>query len=266
MSNDEMGFWEHMDALRGAMLRSVIVIGVLAVVAFLNRALVFDEVLLAPGRNTFVTNRLLCRFGEWINSPSLCFDEFRFQIINIRMSGQFTMHLYSSFVAGLVVAMPYIIWEAWRFVQPALSNNERKNSAGTVWVISLLFIGGILFSYFLIVPLTLQFLGTYQISATVTNQISLTSFVSTVVSVTLGVGLVFELPVVVWFLARMGLLTAEFMRSHRKITLVLVLVLAAIITPPDVFSQILVGVPLYLLYELSIGIAARVEKKMVNQN
>jgi sec-independent protein translocase protein TatC len=199
--------------------------------------------------------------GEWMAVPSLCPGNLDLKIININLSGQFTTHMYISFFAGMVVAAPYIIWEIWRFIRPALYEKERKHSSGAVISMSLLFILGVLFSYFVIVPLTLNFFGTYQVSEAVNNQIALSSYISTVVSVTFSLGVVFELPVFVFFLTKVGIITPEFLKRNRKYTLVVLLILAAIITPPDIISQILVAIPLYLLYELSILVSQRIYKR-----
>lgn len=258
----EMSFWDHLDALRGHLFRSAIAIVVLAIVAFINREFIFDQLILAPKDPEFITNRLLCQLGVWTNIPSLCLGNFDLKIININLSGQFTTHMYISFFTGLIVAAPYVIWEIWRFIQPALYDKERKNSRGAVLSMSLLFILGVLFSYFLIVPLTLSFFGTYQVSESVTNQISLASYISTVVSVTFSLGVVFELPVFVFFLTKVGIITPEFLKRNRKYTLVILLTIAAIITPPDIISQILVTIPLYGLYELSILVSQRISKRM----
>ncbi len=257
----EMSFWDHLDALRGHLFRSVLAIVVLAIVAFLNRGFIFDKIILAPKDSGFITNRLLCRMGEWMNIPSLCLGNFDLKIININLSGQFTTHMYISFFAGMVVAAPYIIWEIWRFIKPALYDKERKHSSGAVISMSLLFMTGVLFSYFLIVPLTLSFFGSYQVSDAVNNQIALSSYISTVVSVTFSLGVVFELPVFVYFLTKVGIITPEFLKRNRKYTLVVLLIIAAIITPPDIISQILVAIPLYGLYELSILVSQRIYKR-----
>ncbi len=257
----EMSFWEHLEELRWHILRSLIAIVVLAVVAFLSRHIIFDNIILAPKDSQFVTNRFLCRIAELISVKGLCIDNLDLNIINIKMSGQFLVHMYVSIVAGIVVAFPYIIWEIWTFIKPALYRNERKYTTGAVVICSLLFIAGILFAYFLIVPLTINFLGTYQVSDFVKNQVSLNSYISTVVSVTFGVGLVFELPVFVYFLTKVGILTPQFMKKNRKYMIVILLIISAIITPPDVFSQIMVVIPLMALYELSIAISKRVYRK-----
>lgn len=257
----EMSFWEHMEELRWHIIKSFLAIVILAVVAFLNRHIIFDLIILAPKDSNFITNRLLCRIAEFLSLPALCIDNLNLEIINIKMSGQFMTHMYISLFAGFIVAFPYIVYEIWSFVRPALHPNEKKHSSGAILVSSCLFICGVLFSYYLIVPLTINFLGTYQVSDFVNNQISLSSYINTVVSVTFSVGLVFELPIFVYFLTKVGILSPDFMKRNRKYMVVILLTLSAIITPPDVFSQILVCIPLIALYELSINISNSVYKK-----
>jgi sec-independent protein translocase protein TatC len=257
-ANHEMSFWEHLEDLRGTLVRSAAGIIIFSVVAFINRDVIFDHIILAPKDSDFITNILLCRLGKFLSFPSLCIDDLSLQIINIQMSGQFMIHLYASMAIGMVLASPYIVYQFWKFIVPALMPEERKYSRRAVFVISFLFIAGVVFSYFVIVPLTINFLGTYQVSEFVENRISLQSYISTVISVTIGVGVVFELPVVIYFLARVGLVNSSFLRKNRKYMLVIILIISAIITPPDVFSQILVSIPLLALYELSIYIAKRV--------
>ena len=203
---------------------------------------------------------MLCDFAEFVGVSALCLDNSRLEIINISMSGQFLTHMYISIMSGVILAFPYILHEIWSFIKPALKEKEKKYSGGAVFVCSVLFLIGVLFSYFLIVPLTINFLGTYQVSEAVANNVSLSSYISTVVSVSLSVGIVFELPVFVFFFTRVGLLTPDFLKKNRKYTLVILLIISAIITPPDIFSQIIVVIPLWGLYELSIVIAKRVHK------
>jgi len=257
----EMSFWEHLEELRMHLFRSIAVIMVLAIVAFISKKYIFDYIILAPKDAEFITNRLLCKLGEFLSIDALCISNLNLSMQNINLSGQFMMHMYVSIMAGLILAAPYILWELWRFIMPALHSNEKKHSQGAVIVSSLLFMMGVLFAYFLIVPLTINFLGTYQVSQDVPNQIQLNSYISTVISVTLAVGIVFELPILVYFLTKVGFITPAFMKKNRKVMLIIVLVLSAIITPPDIFSQILVCIPLIGLYELSINISARVHKK-----
>lgn len=254
----EMSFWEHLEELRWHIIRSVIAILVLGVIAFLNRDIIFDKIILAPKDSDFITNRLLCQLSDFLGVTALCLDNLSLSVVNLKMSGQFMTHLYISIVAGIIVGFPYLLWEIWRFIKPALKPGEKKYSGGAVLVCSLLFLLGVLFSYFLIVPLTLHFLGTYQVSDFVKNTIALNSYISTVVSVSFAVGLVFELPVFVYFLTKVGVITPAFMKKNRKYMLVIILVLSAIITPPDVFSQIMVCIPLLILYEFSIWISKKV--------
>jgi sec-independent protein translocase protein TatC len=188
-----------------------------------------------------------------------------FELLNTRMAGQFSIHLWVSMAAGLIAAFPYIVWEFWRFIAPGLHTHERSAGRWGIAVVSLLFFVGVLFGYYFIVPLSVQFLGTYSISGEVQNLIDLGSYISTVVSVTLACGLLFELPVIMYFLARIGLVTADFLRTYRKHAFVVNLVVAAIITPPDITSQILVAIPIAILYEVSIFIAARVEKNQLKK-
>ncbi len=257
----EMTFWEHLEELRWHIVRSFIAIFVLAIAAFLNREIIFDLIILAPKDSDFITNRLLCQAADLLSISGLCIGDLNIKIININMSGQFMTHMYISMVAGVIVAFPYIIYEIWSFIGPALHSKEKRHSGGAVFFSSLLFLLGVLFSYFLIVPLTVNFLGTYQVSEFVENNMSLSSYISTVVSVTFAVGLVFELPIFVYFLTKVGIITPTFMKKNRKYMLVILLAISAIITPPDVFSQILVVIPLYGLYEMSIGISRRVHAK-----
>ncbi len=258
---DTMSFWGHLEALRGHLVRSAIAIVIFAIGAFIAKEIIFDLIILAPKEPWFITNRLLCQLAEMVNTPALCINQNPVQLINIDLAGQFKTHIVVSLIAGVIVAFPYILWEFWRFIMPALHPNEKANSRGAVFITSFLFLSGVCFSYFIIAPLTINFLGGYQVSSLVANQVALKSYISTVTVVTFATGIVFELPVIVYFLSRVGLLTPEFMKRNRKTAFILILVVSAIITPPDVFSQILVGIPLYILYEISIGVSRRVNKQ-----
>ena len=192
---------------------------------------------------------------------TFCLADYTLQIQNINMAGQFTTHIVVSLIAGLIISFPYVFYQIWKFISPGLNEREIKMSRGVVFFTSLLFMIGVLFGYFVIAPLSIQFLATYSISDTVANQITLSSFISTITSVTLANGLVFQLPVVVYFLAKLGLVTPALLKQYRKHAVVVVLILSAIITPPDVWSQILVTIPLMFLYEISILVAKRISKK-----
>ncbi|MDD2323047.1 MAG: twin-arginine translocase subunit TatC [Bacteroidia bacterium] len=257
-----MTFWEHLEELRWHLIRSIVAVLLLAISAFLARDILFDQILLAPSSSSFITHRLFCQLSVYLNSPGMCLDNIDLKIINIALSGQFIAHMYISVMAGLILAFPYILWEFWRFIKPALLPVEKKHSRGAVVMASSLFYLGLLFSYFLIVPLTITFLGTYQVSLNVENQIALRSYINTVMSLSFAVGLVFELPIVVYFLTKIGVLTPHLMKNGRKIALILILLISAIITPADIFSMIMVAIPLYLLFEISITISARASRKI----
>ncbi len=259
----EMSFLEHLEALRWHLMRAVIAIITLAIVLFFYREIVFDNFLFAPKHPDFWTYRMLCLLSDYLDmGDALCIKELPFELINTELSGQFTMHIWVSFVAGFILAAPYVLWEIWRFIKPALHEKERKYSKGVVFFSTLLFFAGVLFGYYVIVPLSINFLGSYQVSADVKNMIAMDSFVSTVTTITFASGIVFELPIVIYFLTQIGLMTPQFMRTYRKHATVIILIVAAIITPsPDVTSQLLVAIPLYLLYELSIFVSMYVVKK-----
>lgn len=258
---ENMTFWGHLQELRSNLIRSSIAIVVFSIVAFVNKDILFHNVILAPKESFFFTNEAFCFLSEWLSMPVLCINKMPVKIINIELAGQFTTHIMVSLIAGIIISVPYILWEFWRFIKPGLHKNERKNTRFAVLKTSALFFAGVLFSYFLIVPLAINFLGSYQVSELVENHISLKSYINTVTLLTLATGLVFELPVVVYFLSRIGIVTPAIMKKNRKIAYVIIIILSAIITPPDVFSQILISIPLIFLYEFSIGISKKQYQK-----
>lgn len=255
-----MSFLDHLEELRWHLIRATIAIFLVTIAAFIFKDIVFDVVIFGPKNPNFISYRALCWLSGKFGGSMFCFSEMPFELMNTKMAGQFMMHLWVSFVAGLIVAFPYIFFELWRFVKPGLHSKERQHSRGIIFITSVLFMSGVAFGYFVIAPFSVQFLATYSVSADVINRIDLSSYISTITSVTLASGLVFELPIVVYFLSRVGILTPEIMRTYRKHSIVVILVLAAIITPPDITSQILVTLPVLLLYELSIKVSGRVEK------
>ncbi|HEY5510103.1 MAG TPA: twin-arginine translocase subunit TatC [Prolixibacteraceae bacterium] len=260
----EMSFLQHLEELRWHLVRASAVVLIFGVGVFLNKQFVFDHIILAPKSPDFVTNRFFAWLAVQLNSPDLAINTKPFQLINIDLAGQFTIHLNIAIIGGIIISIPYILWEFWRFVRPALYENERKHVTSAVVYSSALFILGICFGYFLIVPLTTHFFGSYQVSQTVLNQINLTSYISSVTTIVLGSGIVFELPIVMFFLAKVGLAGSSFFKKYRKHAFIALLCLAAIITPPDAFSMLLVTVPLALLYELGIVMARLVERKRGN--
>ena len=257
----EMSFLQHLEELRWHLVRASAAVLICGVFVFLNKQFIFDNVLLAPKNANFITNRFFGWLAVQLNSPDLAINTKPFQLINIDLSGQFSIHLNLAIIGGIIIAIPYILWEFWRFVRPALYENERKHVTAAVFYSTLLFLLGISFGYFLIVPLTTHFFGSYQVSQEVLNQINLTSYISSVNTIVLGSGIVFELPIVMYFLSKVGLAGTSFFKKYRKHAFILLLTLAAIITPPDAFSMLLVTGPLALLYELGIIMARLVEKK-----
>jgi len=255
-----MTFLEHLEVLRGHLLRSIASVGIFTVVAFLLKYIIFG-VLLAPKSKDFFTNMMLCRFGQWVHTDKLCINDIPFQLINIDMAGQFRIHMTIALYGGLILAAPYIFWELYRFIMPALKDKERRYSRGMVFYTTMLFMLGILFGYFMIVPLTINFLGGYTVSSEVLNQINLKSYIGTITSLIFATGLIFELPILVYFLSKVGIITPSFMRRYRKHAAIIILLVAGIITPPDIFSQIMVTIPMYLLFEVSIFVSARIEKE-----
>jgi len=262
--NEEgMTFWEHLDELRGVLIRSIVAIILLTIIAFSFKGILFDIVILGPKNSDFITYRVLCKIGKTLSMNFFCLEPSTIKLININLAGQFMSHMTISIMAGFIVASPYIVWEFWRFIKPGLTENENKNTRGAVAVISGLFITGVLFSYFLAVPLMVNFLGNYQVSSSVVNQIALTSYTSAVTTMCFLMGLVFEFPIVVLFLTRIGILTPRFMSRYRKHTIVVILIIAGLITPsPDIFSQLIVAIPLYLLFEISLQLSKRIYRKL----
>jgi len=266
-NNSEMSFLDHLEVLRWHIIRAAFGAFIFMVVAFFSRDFIFNEIILKPKNPDFPSNRFFKFLGEWIsqyfpiNPSSLAINSKPFNIVNIDMGGQFNSHISISIIAGLIIASPYIIWELWRFIKPALHQNEKRYASGAVFYISSLFIIGILFGYYVITPFSIDFLNTYVVSNEVTNTIKLSSYIATVTTVTFASGIIFELPIIIFFLSKIGIMSPRFMKKYRKHAYIVLLIIAGIITPPDVFSQILVSIPLILLYEISVLISRSVERK-----
>ncbi len=255
-----MSFLDHLEALRWHIIRSVIAIIVCGVVAFIYSDFVWDSIIFAPKGHDFWTSRMIIKVSNLIGMESNGLNSQPLQLISYNMSGQFMVSIWTAIIAGFIVSFPYVVYQFWSFIKPALYENERKHARGAVAIMSGLFMLGILFGYYLIVPFSIDFLATYSISKEVVNQINILSYISSVVSIVIAGGVSFELPVIAYFLSRVGLLTPRFLKKYRKHSYVVLLIIAAIITPPDVLSQILVAIPLVILYEISIVISGRVEK------
>lgn len=261
-SNEEMSFLEHLEELRWHLLRSCMAVLVFGTIAFLAKDFIFNTILFGPKQIDFVTYQFFCDVSKAIGTgEAFCIKEMPFRIQSRTMSGQFSAHLWTSITAGFIVGFPYILYEFWRFVSPGLLKNERKNARGFIFIASFLFFLGVFFGYYVVTPLSINFLGNYQVSNQIFNDFDLSSYISLLRASVLSSGLIFELPILIFFLTKIGLVTPNFLRKNRKYSLVIVLSLAAIITPPDIASQIIVTIPIIVLYELSIFISNVVYKK-----
>ena len=256
-----MSFLDHLEALRWHLLRSVAAILIFTVLAFLAKSIVFGQIILGPSKIDFFTYRILCQIGNSLGITALCIDELPFTIQSRQMTGQFSMHMTSSFVVGFIAAFPYVFWEVWRFISPGLYDQEKNAARGAVFFVSLLFLLGAAFGYYVLSPLSINFLSNYQLDPSITNEFDITSYVTTLTMLVLASAIMFQLPVVVYFLSMSGLVTSKMLKAYRRHSIVVILVVSAIITPPDVISQLLIAMPILVLYEIGISIAKRLEKK-----
>jgi sec-independent protein translocase protein TatC len=263
MAEKEMSFLEHLEDLRWHLLRSIVAILIAALSAFLAKNFVFDVLLFGPKKTDFLTYKLLCQASYFLGfDDSFCIGELPFRIQSRTMAGQFSAHIWTSITLGFVVAFPYVIYQFWKFISPGLYTHEKRTASGFISISSLLFFTGVLFGYYVVTPLSIRFLGTYTVSAEIFNDFDLNSYTALVRASVLASGLIFELPILVYFLTKVGLITPELMRKYRKIALVMVMFLSAVITPPDVASQIIAAIPVLILYELSIFISKRVVRNL----
>jgi sec-independent protein translocase protein TatC len=258
---NEMSFLNHLEVLRWTLVRSSLAVFLMGIVAFLNKNFIFNNIILAPKDPSFVTYRFLCSVSKSFGTNGLCIDEIPFIVQSRTMAGQFSAHIWTSIAFGFILAFPYIIWEVWKFLKPALYENEKKNAKSFIFITSLLFFVGIFFGYYVITPLSVNFLGSYRVADEIKNNFDLSSYSSLLKASCLSSGFIFELPIIIYFLTKLGLVTPEFLKKYRKYALVLVLILAAIITPPDIISQVIVAIPMIILYEVSIKISKFIIKK-----
>ena len=259
--SEDMAFWDHVDILKRYIIRAFVSIFFFSIVAFFYKSFIFNSVILAPSVPSFVTYRVLCKLSVLLNVPDLCVTQIPLQLINTDIGGQFRYHILISAIAGFILAFPFIIYQLWRFIKPALTDKERKYSTGIVFYISSLFTVGVLFGYYVISPLTINFLASYELSPLIKNYITISSYISTVSVLSLSMGLVFEMPVLIFFLTKIGIITPKFLRKNRKYAFVIILIIAGFITPStDMFTQLIVTMPLYFLYEISYYISKRVRK------
>lgn len=261
---ETMSIGSHLEVLRQAIIRILLVVAVLAIVVFCFKDETFS-LLLAPKDSDFITFRAIERLSDWLTTVtgsemSFRFEPFQLNLISTELSAQFMTHLTTSLSLGALLASPFILFEIFRYITPALYADERRHSLSVAICCYVQFIVGVLMSYFILAPISFRFLGTYQVDASVQNQITLDSYISTFTGLTFAMGLVFQLPVVSWLLARLGFLKATLMQRYRRHAIVAIMIVSAIITPPDIFTLLLVSMPLYLLYELCILIVARVNR------
>ncbi len=258
----EMSFLDHLEDLRWHLIRSFLSVIVLASIAFLAKDFIFNVLIFGPKHSDFPTYKILCEIAKFIGfKDSFCFTELPFRIQSRTMGGQFSAHVWTSITAGFIIAFPYILHEMWKFISPGLKVKERSSAKGFILIASLLFFIGVLFGYYVVTPLSINFLGTYQVSGEVHNDFDLSSYISLVRASVIASGLIFELPILIYILTKIGVVSPEILKKYRKISLVIVLILSAIITPPDIASQVIVSVPIIVLYEISIYISKAVIRK-----
>lgn len=265
-TNKEMSFLNHLEELRWLLVRSCIAILVTSVVAVFFNEFIFDVIIFGPKQGDFITYQFFCDVAtKYDLDRSFCDNELPFVIQNRTMDGQLSVMIWTCITAGFIMAFPIILWEFWKFIRPALYQNERKYAKLFIFVSSILFFLGVLFGYFVLVPLSINFLANFTISNVVENQIDINSYISLVKTTSLATGLVFELPIIIFFLTYLGLITDSFLKEYRRYAYVLILIVAAVVTPPDVISQLIVSFPLVILYECSIIIAKVITKRNVQK-
>lgn len=258
----EMSFLSHLEELRWLLVRSTIAILIGAILAFMFNEFIFDTVIFGPKKGDFITYQFFCDLANQFDlDKSFCNQVLPFEIQNRTMDGQLSVLIWTCITAGFIISFPYFLWEIWKFISPALYKNEKKYAKTFIFVSSLLFFLGVLFGYFVLVPLSINFLVNTQISSIVENSIDINSYIGLVKTTSLATGLIFELPIIIFFLTYLGLITDSFLKEYRKYAYVLILIIAAIVTPPDVISQIIVSIPMVILYEGSILVAKIITKR-----
>jgi sec-independent protein translocase protein TatC len=258
----EMTFIDHLEELRGHLLRSALAVLVGGIVVAVYNDFFVKKVLMGPTHSTFPTYTWLCSIGRKLGmGTSLCMKEIGVRMQSTSVSGQFSMFFTVIVIGGIIIAFPYVFWEFWKFLKPALTPKELGRTRGVVFWVSLLFFMGVAFGYFVIAPYTVNFFANFQLDESIVNQWTISSYVDTLIPLILGTGLAFQLPLVMFFLSKIGMVTPEWLRSVRKYAIVVIVIVAGVITPPDVISQIIVSLPLLILYEVSIWLSARVTRE-----
>jgi sec-independent protein translocase protein TatC len=261
----EMSFFDHIDILRKHLLRTLAVVTVFVCGAFYFSEFIWSDIIMGPKKADFWTYRMMCKLVETFPSlipKEFCITVIDAKLINTEMAGQFTLLMNSSITAGLILGIPYLLFEIWLFIKPALLDNERKSASGFVFFASALFFTGVLFGYYVIAPLSINFLLTFTVDPSINNTITIDSYLSLILTLAVGSGIIFQLPVVIYVLSKLGVMTPQFMRKSRRYAAVLILVVAAVVTPTaDPYTMLIVAFPLFLLYEASIMISANIQKK-----
>lgn len=268
---NEMSFLDHLEELRWLLVRSTSAIIIMAIATYiLNECFnnfIFEDIIFAPTRADFFTYTYFCELSHQIGfADSICITELPFIIQNTDMEGQINIFIWTCITAGFILAFPYILWELWKFISPALYKKERKNVSVFIFVASILFFLGVLFGFYVIIPMSINFCATFSVSKMIQNQFTIDSYIGMMKTSVIASGLFFELPIIIYFLTKLGLVTPSFLRKYRKYSVVIVLIIAAIVTPPDVVSQIIVAIPMLLIYEASIFISVFVHKNKLKEN
>ena len=262
----EMSFFDHIDELRKHLLRSAYIIVVFCIVALVYMDWIFHNIIIGPLNSNFFTYRMMCRFSRYFNgNDDFCVKDLNYTLQNTEMAGQFMMAFKLAFLVGIIMAMPFVLFQVWLFIKPALSKKEVTRTRGFVFYTSFLFICGVLFGYFVLCPISINFLGSFTLSPMIKNEINVQNVISFMSMIVLGTGLIFELPVAMYFLGRIGILSSAFLIKYRKHAFIVILIIAAIATPPDVVSQVILTIPLYSLFEIGIFIIKRVEKQKLKE-
>jgi len=262
----EMSFLDHLEDLRWLLIRITVGVILISCLSYFIIDYVFDQIIFGPIHPDFITYRLFCDLTRYIGADDggMCIQEMPFIIQSTELGGQFSIFIWTCITAGFILGFPYILWEIWKFISPALYEKEKKHAVAFICIASLLFFIGVLFGYYLILPLSVNFFGGFNVSSVIKNEFNVDNYMSMVKTSVISCGLIFELPVIIYFLAKIGLVTAQTLRQYRRYSIVIILIVAAIITPPDILSQIIVSIPLLLLYEVSIFIAVLIQKKEKN--
>jgi sec-independent protein translocase protein TatC len=259
---EEMSFIEHLDVLRGHLFKSAVAVAIGAIVMAIYNKFIVQRILMGPTHSDFITYGLLCRLGQkWGFGNKLCMQEIHVKMQSNAVSGQFDVYFNIILIGGFILAFPYVFWQFWKFTKPALKPKELKNTRGVIFYVSLLFFLGVFFGYFVIAPYTINFFANFVLDSNIENIWTIASYFNTIVPLILGAGLAFQLPLVMYFLAKVGVVSAAYLRRVRKYAILIIVIVASIITPPDMLSTIVASVPLLILYEISVLLCVRVEKR-----